>query len=251
MIPDLIERGAEVILECDNRLIPLFSRSYTAITCVAMDETSKGKPADKEFDFHVPFGNLGYWLRPDLSSFGDRLPYLKADAGQRLALRKRYLGQGNDFLVGIAWSSKHPTYGERKSMTLQDLRPLLEIPGVTFIDLQYGETGEERKAFTAETGIEVFHDDAIDQMADLDAFASQVAAMDMVVTISNTTAHMAGALGVSTLLMLGTVPYWYWLLERQDNPWYPSLRLFRQLERGDWEGVVERVCKELAGRPAI
>ena len=83
-------------------------------------------------------------------------------------------------------------------------------------------------------------------MADLDIFTSQVAAMDMVVTISNTTAHMAGALGVPTLLMLGTVPIWYWLLERGDSPWYPSLHLFRQHERGDWQGVVERARIELA-----
>ena len=136
-------------------------------------------------------------------------------------------------------------------MTLLDLRPLLETPGITFIDLQYGDTLKERNAFTAETGIEVYHDEGVDQMADLDIFASQVAAMDMVVTISNTTAHMAGALGVPTLLMLGTVPIWYWLLEREDSPWYPSLRLFRQHESGDWQEVVERVGEELAGRVSV
>jgi hypothetical protein len=78
-------------------------------------------------------------------------------------------------------------------------------------------------------------------------FASQVAAMDRVVTISNTTAHMAGALGVPTLLMLGPVPIWYWLATRDDSPWYPSLRLIRQEQRrGDWQDVVEQVRNELA-----
>ncbi len=248
MIPDLAERGADIILECDKRLIPLYSRSFPAITCLAKDKTLKGKPADKEFDFHAPLGNLGSLLRPDLSHFSDRPSYLKAGAGQRSALRGRYLKQGNDFLAGVAWRSKSLNYGEQKSMTLHDLRPLLETPGVTFIDLQYGDTAEERKSFTAETGIDIIHDDGVDQMADLDIFASQVAAMDMVVTISNTTAHMAGALGVPALLMLGTVPIWYWMLEREDCPWYPSLRLFRQRQRGDWRGVAERVREELAGR---
>lgn len=248
MIPDSIERGAEIILECDKRLIPLFSRSFSAVTCTGMSNPGVRKAADMKFDLHAPFGNPGRWFRPNLASFPDRASYLVADESQRQTLRNRYLERENDFLVGISWYSKNVSIGEQKSMTLQDLRPLLEMPDTTFINLQYGDTSEERKAFASETGLDIYHDDGVDQMADLDIFASQVAAMDMVVTISNTTAHMAGALGIPTLLMLGTVPLWYWLMEREDNPWYPSFSLIRQQERGDWQGVVERARKELAAR---
>ena len=248
MIPDLIELGADIYLECEKRLVPLFSRSFPTITCANMDDPDMGNAEDTKFDLHAPLGNAGRWLRADLASFPARPPYLVADSQQRQTLRNRYLERGNDVLVGIAWYSKSRIYSVRKSMTLHDLRQLLEMPGITFIDLQYGDTSEERKAFTAETGIEVFHDDGVDQLADLDIFASQVAAMDMVVTISNTTAHMAGALGVPTLLMLETAPIWYWMLERENCPWYPSLRLFRQQERGAWKGVVEGVCKDLSTR---
>ena len=248
MIPDLIERGADLILECNKRLIPLFSRSFPSITCAAENDPGIGKTEDKTFDLHTPLGNPGRWLRTDFASFPARPSYLVANGEQQQILRNRYLERGNAILAGIAWHSNGPVYGVKKSMTLQDLRPLLEMPGITFIDLQYGDTSQERKDFTAETGVEVFHDDGVDQMADVDLFASQVAAMDIVVSISNTTAHVAGALGIPTLLMLGTDPIWYWLLEREDNPWYSSLRLFRQRKSGDWQGVVERVRNELAGR---
>ena len=246
MIPDLIERGADVIFECDKRLILPFSRSFPSITCVAKDDPDIGNAEDKMFDLHVPLGNGARWLRADLTSFSTRPSYLVADSRQRQTIRKRYLERGNDLLVGISWHSQSPHYGQQKSMTLDGLRPLLEVTGITFVNLQYGDTCEERKAFTTETGIEIFHDNGIDPMDDLDMFTSQVAAMDMVVTISNTTAHIAGALGVPTLLLLGTVPIWYWLLEREDSPWYPSLHLFRQKERGNWQGVVERARNELA-----
>ena len=86
-----------------------------------------------------------------------------------------------------------------------------------------------------------FPDDSFDQMTDLDTFAAQVAAMDLVISVSNTTVHIAGALGVPTWIMVPTMPMWRWMAERQDSPWYPSVRLFRQTRANDWEDVVKRV----------
>lgn len=251
MFTDLLKMGADITLRCDPRLVPLLKRSFSAITCLAkvpgkrFSETLAEK--DTGCDFHAPLGNLGRWLRPDAASFPKPSPYLIADDIQTQVLRKRYLREGGTLLVGIAWHSKSPNYGEQKSMTLMDLKPVLEIPGLTFVDLQYGDHEKERKDFTAQTGIEILHDANVDQMADIDMFAAQTAAMDLVVTISNTTAHMAGALGVPTLLMLRHVPIWYWMTEREDNPWYGSLRLFRQTRPNQWADVVERVAEGLRG----
>lgn len=240
-IADLVADGAEVLLECDARLVPLYQRSFPEITCAAMNKSLGAPPAFKDFDLHAPFGSLGRWRRPNFASFPKRPSYLVADDDLRQKLRRRYLARGNDILVGIAWYSGSQNYGKQKSLTLDNLRPLLEIPGITFVDLQYGDTMEERTSFTADTGLAILHDEEVDQMADLELFAAQVAAMDTVVTISNTTAHMAGGLGVPTLLMLGVVPIWYWFLERRESPWYPSLRLFRQQEFDDWHQVVKQV----------
>ncbi len=243
LIPELIGQGAEVSVKCDPRMVPLFTRSFPEITCLPTTDTTQPSTRNEDFDCHAPLADLGCWLRPDAGSFVPTKAYLAADRDQSASIRSHYIEKGGDLLVGLAWISKSPHYAERKSMTLNDLEPMLVIPGITFVDLQYGDTGNERAAFTARTGIDIIHDNSVDQMADLDAFAAQVAALDMVVTISNTTAHMSGGLGVETLLMLDTAPIWYWQMDRPDSQWYSSLRLYRQPQPGDWADVIGRVAE--------
>ena len=141
---------------------------------------------------------------------------------------------------------KNKRIGKQKSMALRELAPLAGIPGLRFIDLQYGDTAEERTRFEEETGTAIIDDEDVDQMADLDAFAAQVAAMDLVISVSNTTVHLAGALGVPAWVMLNTVPLPFWLLEGEDSPWYPSARLFRQSQAGEWADVIGRIGEALA-----
>ncbi|MBF0445633.1 MAG: hypothetical protein HQL68_08575, partial [Magnetococcales bacterium] len=119
------------------------------------------------------------------------------------------------------------------------------ISGVQFVDLQYGNTKKELKEFTKKSAVKIIQDSSIDQMQDLDGYAAQIAAMDLVVTISSTTAHMAGALGVPTLLMLDSSPLWYWMLHGEKSPWYSSLRLFRQKKPGEWGEVITEVKKAI------
>ena len=239
LIPDLIERGIDVILESDPRLVPLFARSFPPVTCIA-----KGG-ANQPFDFHIPTGGLGQVLRPSLGSFPDPAPYLVADPELRTTLRDRYHNQGAGALVGLAWHSASPYAGRESSLTLPELHPLLETPEVTFVNLQYGDTADQRSAFARETGIDIVHDEQVDQMADMDAFASQVAAMDLVVSIDNSATQLAGALGVPTWGLLCAVPFWLWGMNGDDSIWHPSMRLFRQSRPGDWNGVIKRVCKAL------
>ena len=160
-------------------------------------------------------------------------------------LRAKYRGGGDDLLVGLAWNSVNVKMGHRKSLPLAAYAPLTEITGIRFIDLQYGDTAVAREAFETETGVEVFHDPDIDQLQDLDAFAAQVAAMDLVISVSNTTVHLAGALGIPTWVVVNTLPLCVWMLEGETSPWYPSLRLFRQSEAGVWDDVVGQVAGAL------
>ena len=248
LISELVQLGAEVSVACEPRLAPLFARSFPETACIPVTDPIQAATGKQDFDCHAPMADLGRWLRPDAASFHSPPgAYLAADPDHSAALRGRYLEKGGDLLVGLAWFSKSPHYAKRKSMTLDDLGPVLGIPGITFVDLQYGDTEAARAAFTARTGIGIIHDDGVDQMADLDAFAAQVAALDAVVTISNTTAHMAGGLGVATLLMLDTSPIWYWRTEGEDSPWYPLVKLFRQRQAGDWGEVVGRVEDAVKG----
>ena len=119
---------------------------------------------------------------------------------------------------------------------------------MTFVDLQYGDTRQQRDDLQAQTGIEIVHDEQIDQLRDMDSFAAQTAAMDLVVTISNSTAHMAGSLGVPALVMLNHVPIWYWGMAGSDCAWYPALTLLRQSQTGRWEDVIRAVALEVRRR---
>ena len=245
MVPDLIEAGAHVVLECERRLVPLFERSFPDVACVVKRDTPAPQTQVPDIDYHVAAGSLGRWLRPDLESFPGRASYLAADPARRDALRKKYT-VGGGLVVGVAWISRNKRIGSQKSMTLGDLAPLAVPPGITLVDLQYGDTEAERRAFAERTGVTLVHDGGIDQMKDLDAFAAQVAAMDLVISVSNTTVHMAGALGVPVWVMLHMAPLNYWMVDRDDSPWYPSARLFRQSEPGRWADVIGRVEDALA-----
>ena len=97
----------------------------------------------------------------------------------------------------------------------------------------------------AAAGAPLLVDRSVDQFSDVDLFAAQIAAMDMVVTVDNSTAHLAGALGVPALVLLPFVSDWRWLQAREDSPWYPTLRLFRQPKVGDWQSVMQRVKSAL------
>ncbi|MBF0445061.1 MAG: tetratricopeptide repeat protein [Magnetococcales bacterium] len=245
MFADLIEQGAKIVIECDPRLIPLFGRTYLSAVCVAKGDKLTVEGEDNRFDYIMPFGNLSPVLRGDLKFFPKKAVHLLADEDKKQAIRERYLNKNStDILVGISWHSNSPKYRD-KSLKLADLKPLLSLPNIVFVDLQYGDTTEERGEFTRDTAIEIIHDDDVEQMVDLDSFAAQVAAMDVVVTISNTTAHMAGALGVETLLLLGKFSLWYWMMDREDSPWYSCANLFRQQKQGEWEDVVGDVTRRL------
>ena len=245
MVPDLIAAGATVRLECDRRLVPLIERSFPGIECLVRGDAAGFEGAHDGADYQVASGCLGRWLRPDFDSFPARPAYLVADGARVDALRARYLEGGGDLLVGIAWRSVNPRIGQNKSMPLTALAPLAAVPGIRLIDLQYGDTAAERRAFEKETGEAILRDEEIDQMADLDAFAAQVAALDLAVSVSNTTVHFGGALGVPTWVMLSAVPLWRWMMDRDDSPWYPSVRLFRQTRAGEWADVIRRVSDAL------
>jgi ADP-heptose:LPS heptosyltransferase len=124
------------------------------------------------------------------------------------------------------------------------LTPLLTLSGIRWVSLQYGDH-EALEEEAAAAGAPILIDRAVDQLSDLDIFAAQIAAMDLVITIDNSTAHLAGALGVPVWVLLPFAPDWRWLLDREDCPWYPTMRLFRQTELGNWQSVVERVRRSL------
>jgi tetratricopeptide (TPR) repeat protein len=249
LLPELARKMA-LLVECDARLVGLFRRSLPGIDFVARPSEGAAAPDwPADIAAQTPAGSLMRHLRPNLASFATGSgAYLKPDPQRRDALRQRY---GSDRLrVGLSWHTNAPNAGLRRRMALSTLLPLLRNPGARFVSLQYGDHAAEIAAVT-EGGGKLLQDSTIDPWADLDGFAAQLAALDLVITIDNSTAHFAGALGVPCWVMLPHPPEWRWLLRRSDCVWWPTMRLFRQSEPGDWKPVITELTGLLAERIAF
>ncbi|BBK31681.1 Flp pilus assembly protein TadD [Stella humosa] len=238
LLPEAAARAGAVTVATDRRLVPVLQRAFPALTVIA-----RGDKADGPIVAHRPLSSLPGLLRPTMESFRHHAGYLVPDAARTAALRSRYRSRGGRLVVGISWRSTNRLFGQRKSVPLADWEPILDLPGITFVALQHGDIADEAAA----AGL--LHDREIDPLVDLDGFAAQTAAMDLVVSVSNSTVHFAGALARPCWLMLpsGNGLLWHWQLCRGDrSPWYPALRVFRQDRPGGWDGMLAQIARALA-----
>ena len=243
MVPELMQYADKVVLELDPRLKALFSRSMPQVSVIG-----RGEPVPDGIRAQSPLAGLGQYLRPTWNAFPKREGgYLVADQERTTALRRR-LSPSGETVIGLSWVSKSPIFGLFKTAQLIDFDSVLRIPGCRFIDLQYGDTSAEREAVKAATGIVVERLADIDNTNDIDGLAALMTACDLVVTVSNTTAHLAGALGRPTMLF---VPQsggrlWYWFSDRTDSPWYPRMQVMRQKVGQSWKDLVSGATAEIA-----
>ena len=244
-IPDL--QAKKIIFATNKRLVPIFNRSFPGIEAVDADKIiiHKNNVVQKEkkqlftIDIQTDTLQLPRYFRQDMDSFPDRSQHLYADPELIRKWEKRFDNLPG-LKVGISWKGgKEINNKIRRSIPLEDWTPILSTPGISWINLQYGDCQSDIKNMP-------IHDwPDVDPLKDLETQAAQMAAMDLVITIDTTAAHLAGALGVKTWVMLPTLPAPAWFQEREDSPWYPSARLFRQEKHGDWRPVIERVAIEL------
>jgi hypothetical protein len=203
----------------------------------------KGEPLPA-FDEHLPVMSVPLLLQPSPEHFGEDVPYLRAEP-QRVASWASRMPAG-EFRIGIVWQGNPFGDVDRgRSIPLQAFAPLSRIPGVTLVSLQKNEGVEQ---LDDPCGFDVATLGA-DFDAGPDAFLDSAAAimlLDLVICCDTAIAHLAGALGRPVWVALKHVPDWRWMLGRSDSPWYPSMQLFRQRQRGDWRGVFEEIAEELA-----
>ncbi len=245
MLEDLQDKAGSITVCTDVRLLPLMSRSYPQIRFITPDALT----TDAHFEAQVCLGSLGRFLRADGHGLGNiRAAYLKADPQRAAELRARIKRPGT-LSCGISWRSTNQDQGPHKSLDLDQLAQALCLPTLDLVDLQYGPTDAERAAFYAQHGKPVMHLDDIDNFADLDGLAALMDACDVIVTVSNTTAHLAAALGKPVIVMLpkSTGLFWYWHRDSDRSVWYPTAHLFRQSQHGDWHEVIDAVTLTLAG----
>ena len=242
LVPDVVRTGNQCVLQCDPRLAPLFARSFPAVAVVA--NVGVDPPQGLDIAAQLPCGSLPGLFRQTISAFAATTsPYLVTDSAATKRLRARYFD--GRLLVGLAWHTNNFKTGRFRSIDLSVLMPLFAQSNVRWVSLQYGDN-DALVSQTAAANAPILVDPAINQLSDMDAFAAQVAAMDLVITIDNSTAHLAGAIGIPVWVLLPFAPDWRWLLKTEESPWYPTMRLFRQSRAGDWPSVVERVKAALA-----
>jgi ADP-heptose:LPS heptosyltransferase len=256
LIPDLIRTGADLTIECDTRLIPLLKRSFPQLPTRPLNDAPTAADNDG-FAHQVYVPDSARWLRTSFDDFPRLTGYLKADPQLTHKLRADYLRRSEGRpIIGISWRTAANTkISDHKTIELEAWAPLLAQQAM-FVSLQYGDCRYEIGNAVRKLGRPLVVDDSVDAVKDMDACAAQVAAMDLVITTSNATAHVAGSLNVPvwTLVPKGYGFMWHWFLNRDDSPWYPSMRLLRQNKQGDWGPVLDRAAAMLAsfiaaGRP--
>jgi tetratricopeptide (TPR) repeat protein len=243
-------RSTRLVIECEARLLPIFKRSFSDINFVALETPRNAALSSRDIDFQITMGSIVPFLRPTPSTPPSKKSFLMADDTATHNLRQRYLEwSGSRPVVGVSWYSGSKSMGSKKSLSILDWAPILSNKSYAYVSLQYGDVENDLARLEDQTGIKIFHDPEIHALKDMDAFAAQVAAMDLVISISNATVHMSGALGVETWLMLQHIsPIWYWHLGHDDSVWYSGFNLFRQKEPNNWEGVIDQVAERLKDR---
>ena len=241
LVPLLLERTPRVVLECDARLVPLFRRSMPQLEAVVA--IGQALPAAAQ----ISLGSLGAALDVGIDTLARRpSPHLKADPAKRDAARAGYekLAQGRP-IVGLSWFSQNPEFGAQKSSSLDDWAPLL-TRDCLFVNVQYRADAAQLAAAERKFGCTIHNDPHVDQVLDLDAFAAQIAALDHMVSVSNSGVHMAGALCAHCIVLAppGRGLLWYWGLEGERTPWYDSVRVVRRAaeKRGARASSARRRC---------
>lgn len=242
-LPDLIAGAGRVVIACEPRLRGLFERSFPQ---AIVRERDGGKDQSSNAgDCEIAIGSLPLHFRKTAESFRGAAGYLRADAARVAHWHNRYAAMAAQKKVGIAWrGGTLRNRGHLRSLALADAAPLLRQADCAFVSLQHGECGAELSEVGARAGITVL-DAARETGADIDELAAAVAALDLVVTVDNTVAHLCGALGTPVWVLLPFSAEWRYGREKSAMPWYPSMRLFRQPRPQAWGDVLANVGQAL------
>jgi hypothetical protein len=220
---------AHVVLEVQARAAALLAHSFQNARRLrvlpTLDRPGSNLPP---FDLQVPLCSLPHRLKMTAEEVPGAEAYLYAPQARRVV-------PDGSLAIGLSWRSINPQSGKSRSLPLLELARMLQQPGVRLVNLQYGETQRDQDELLRREGITLANPEGVAPDGDLIDLANLTTGCDLVVSIDNTLAHLAGALGRPTWVLLPLAPSWRWHLEREDSPWYPTARLFRQPALGDWQ----------------
>jgi Flp pilus assembly protein TadD len=231
-VPLVAQRGGNVLLECRPELARLF-RSVAGIK--QFITLGQNFP---EYDVHYPLLSLPMLFDTTPATIPAAVPYLAPDPVDVQRWRGRIAEHQTSFKVGLVWRGKKVPEPDR-TVPFDRIVPLARVPGIKFFSLQ------KRDADDAPPSANFQLIDWTDDLHDFADTAALLANLDLLITIDTSVAHLAGALGLPTWVLLRFDPDWRWLRDRADSPWYPTMRLFRQPQRGDWETPIRRIEEQL------
>ena len=236
--PMVAAGGANVVLHCQEALASLLGRVEGVGSTVAA-----GVDVPRH-DIRVPLLSLPRIFDTTTQSIPGRVPYVAASPSKARVWQAK-LAKYPGLKVGLVWAGDPRHRNDRnRSMPAAALSPLLAIEGVRFFSLQLGERRQEVTYFPADTAVDLSSD-----IASFEDTAAIMANLDLVVTVDTAACHLAGALGRPVWVLLSVAHDWRWFEAREDSPWYPTMRLFRQARAGDWADVIDRVADALAQVP--
>lgn len=238
-VPLVARLGGKIVIECQ---VPALKRLLLLMATDA--EVIVAGESLPSFDCHLPMMSLPLVFDTTIETIPSHVPYLTAEPADIEKWRHR-LGQSGKFRVGLVWFAKqNQVLNRKRSCPLQMFAPLWDVPGVEFHTLQIGLGAEQIDNFRSDHPIT----DLTAHIQDFADTAAYMANLDLVITIDTVAAHLAGALGIQTWVVLPHVAEWRWLQDRNDSPWYPGMRLFRQPSRGDWPALMHSVAEALSDR---
>jgi tetratricopeptide (TPR) repeat protein len=245
LFSELRRYAKSITIEVNSRIASLFRRSFPDMRIV--DRHTLPPDWDPSlYQAKVGMGDLLSLLNLDLENVPNRRGFLIPEPALALKIRNRYraLFPGKR-LIGISWRSGNRDSATIRSIDLPLLAPIFETADCAFISLQYGDVSRDIEALRAETGHVVHWDREIDPLQFMDPLTAQIAAMDLVISVDNSTVHFAGAIGKPCWVLLPLNADWRWLVDRTKSLWYESLDLIRQQKSEGWEQVIAKVADRL------
>jgi tetratricopeptide (TPR) repeat protein len=237
-----------VTLAADRRLHEIYRRSFPAFHLI----DRKASALEGHFDAQAPIGDLGHLLKIDDEMIARRrYPFLLPNPDRSRRFRERLAIAGSGLVCGISWRSANRKVGRDRSIRLEDLVGAFDGQSASFVNLQYGDVSEEIANVGIQSGTRIQEMSDLDLFQDIDGLLALIDACDVVLTIDNVTAHLAGAIGKAAAVLVpsGKGQIWYWHGESVSR-WYPSLRIFYQERIGDWANTIHAAATWVRERKA-
>mgnify|MGYP000583065588 CR=1 FL=1 len=246
-IPEIANKAKGCIIACERRLSELYSRSFTKIEVISgYNASSLTKIIEQQsIDFASPIGELAKFLRPTTESFPIPKPYLIPNTKNIKKWKQHYQSLGNGLKIGISWKGGLQTLtNTTRSIDIEKWITLLKQANCHFINLQYNDPTEEIKLLKQHNITLNDSDDSL-PLIDIDDFSAQIAALDLVISVDNSTVHIAGAVGTPTWLLTPYTADWRWGIDRQSSLWYSCITLFHQRISDNWSPVFVEIIDRL------